>query len=641
MRIFLTALLVTASAVYGSPLPSHVRFLPGPVNGLLISGKILVYGGSGSGVAGVSHVLFTHARRDVVWRGAPLVARGAAAVVPERERALFDKPAAFWEEYETKRFHDYSQVSTKVLREPVRVGRTVRGGDVLDLDGVPVEVMDTPGYTPGSVSYWIETGGKRIACTGDLIYGDGQLMDLFSLQDAIPESKTRGYHGYAARAGDLIASLRRIASRKPTVIVPARGPLIENPQAAIERLIARLQALMASHFATDALRWYWGDESLRLRSRKALDGRPVDSMPMAGQRPLPEWVRAIGNSRLLLSRTGAGFLIDAGPKGLAAKLDELASSDRMKTVQGIWITHYHDDHTNYAQSLSDRFQCPVYFTESMREVLERPSDYRLPCLTTNPIRAGKPQPDGARMRWHEFLLTFFYFPGQTLYHGGLLVERDGGEALFFAGDAFTPSGIDDYCLQNRNFLGEGEGFLYCLGVLERLRRDVWVVNQHVQPMFRFSAEQFSRLRAELLRRVEILRQMSPLPGVNYAIDESWAAVRPYGSKVRQGHQLPLEVRILNHSPRPETYRIRWNIPPGWRMVRAERQVTIAPRKEGVARAVLTTGSAGLHVVSADIEFAGWQLREWAEALVRVDSQAPARNGKKITRTTAAAGPTRP
>ena len=216
--------------------------------GCSVGGKVLVYGDAGDRIKAVPYVLFTEARRDVVWAGAPLVSRGAAAVVPERERALFEDPGAFWAAYETQRFHDYSQVNTKVLREPMRVSRAVHGGEVLDLDGVRVEVIDTPGYTRGAVSYLMETGGKRIACTGDLIYGDGQLFDLSSLQDAIPEAKARGYHGYAARAGELIASLRTIAARKPDVLVPARGPLIENPQQAINLLIARLQALMASHF---------------------------------------------------------------------------------------------------------------------------------------------------------------------------------------------------------------------------------------------------------------------------------------------------------------------------------------------------------------------------------------------------------
>ena len=617
-RQILAALTGAASAKAAAPLPSAVRFLPGPINGLLVNDKVLVYGDASSRVKEASHILFTHARRDVVWAGVPQVTAGGAAIVPRGERELFANPKSFWEAYERARFHDYSQVNTKVLREPLPVARAVTGGDVLDLDGTRVEVIDTPGYTRGAVSYWMEIGSKRIACTGDLIYGDGQLLDLSSLQDAIPEAKARGYHGYAARAGDLIESLRKIAARKPDVLVPSRGPLIENPQAAITRLIARLQALMASHFATDALLWYWGEESLRIRSRKTLDGRPVDSMPMAEQRALPAWALAIGNSRLLLSQTGAGFVIDAGYKGLPPKLEELHAAGQLKTVEGMWITHYHDDHTDYAQQVADRFHCPVYCTARLKEILEQPGDYRLPCLTPNRITSDKPQADGTHLRWHEFDLTFFEFPGQTLYHDGLLVKKDGGETLFFVGDSFTPSGIDDYCLQNRDFARAGEGFLYCLELLGRLPASVWLINQHVEPMFRFSPAQQDRMRTELMKRIAILREMAPWPDLNYAIDESWAAVHPYGSTVQPGERVTLEIRIFNHAPRQETYRVAWNIPPDWRLIEADKAVAIPAQKEATARAIFTTGGPGLQVVTADIGFAGRQLREWTEALVRIN-----------------------
>lgn len=616
-RTIWLALIVTSIAARAGQLPSGVQFLPGPVNGLLVGGKVLVYGAAGDRVKAVPYVLFTEARRDVVWAGASLVSRGSAAVVPERERALFEDPGASWAAYETQRYHDYSQVNTKVLREPMRVSRAVHGGELLDLDGIRVEVIDTPGYTRGAVSYFLEIGGKRIACTGDLIYGDGQLFDVSSLQDAVPAAEARGYHGYAARAGELIESLRKIAAHKPDVMVPARGPLIENPQGAINRLIARLQALMASHFATDALRWYWGDDNLRIRSRAALDGRPVNSMPMAEQRPLPDWAMAIGNSRLLVSPTGAGFLIDAGYEGTRPKLDELVAKGLLKTVEGIWITHYHDDHTDFAQELATRFHCPVYFTPYLADILEHPSHYRMPCLTSAPITSGKPQRDGTRMRWHEFQFTFFDFPGQTLYHDGLLVERDGGGALFFTGDSFTPSGIDDYCLQNRNLVREGEGYLYCLAVLQRLPQSAWLVNQHVDPTFRFSSDQFARMHAELLKRMAILKDMAPWPDPNYAIDESWAAVDPYGSEARDGQNVTLRLRILNHAPQRETYQVKWNVPAGWKMVEANPEIAIPASQEGTAAAVFTVKGAGLYVVTADIEFAGRQLREWTEAMVRV------------------------
>ena len=291
MRLLAVTALLTCAGLEAASLPASTRFVPGAVNGFFIGKSVLVYGTDTGKETQVSHVLFTHARRDVVWAGAAFVAAGAASVVPERERALFENPAGFWEGYETKRFHDYSQVNTKVLREAMKVSRAVRGGETLRLPGVDVEVMDTPGYTPGAISYLIKVDGKRIACTGDLIYGDGQLLDLSSLQDAIPEAKVRAYHGFAARSGSLVESLRRVAAWKPDIIVPARGPIIENPQGAIDRLISRIQSVMGSHFATDALRWYWGDDNLRIRSRKVLEGRSVASMPMAEQRPLPEWAR--------------------------------------------------------------------------------------------------------------------------------------------------------------------------------------------------------------------------------------------------------------------------------------------------------------------------------------------------------------
>src|SRR5205085_6545257 len=132
-----------------------------------------------------------------------------------------------------------------------------------------------------AVSYLIEAGGKRITCTGDLIYGDGRLLDLYSLQDAIADPKEDGYHGYAARAGDVVASLRKIAAWKPDVIVAARGPVIRQPDTAIAALIERLQAVFESHFAIDALRFYRGDEKIRGMAARVLGPKPLEWMPAA------------------------------------------------------------------------------------------------------------------------------------------------------------------------------------------------------------------------------------------------------------------------------------------------------------------------------------------------------------------------
>src|SRR4051794_12709322 len=344
-------------------VPSEVRFELGPVNSVIIGSHTAVYSAPMFSPA-IQRLLLTHARRNAVGT----VPKQAVVVVPAAEQDLFTEPERFWSALEGGRFHDYTQKSTKIPVLPLSRVQAVVENTELSLENATIRVINTPGYTPGAVSYVIDSTSKRIICTGDLIYGDGKIFDLYSLQDEVPEAKARGYHGYAARAGELIASLRKVAALKPDLLLPSHGPAISDPQRAISRLIARLQSFLQSHFETDALRWYWGDENHRIRSKAV--GRPMNVMPMAQQSELPTDIRAIGNSRVILSRSGAAFLVDAGYKGTLPELRRLKADGKIRGVEGIWITHYHDDHTDFVNEVAHAFNAPVYFASKMSEVLE-------------------------------------------------------------------------------------------------------------------------------------------------------------------------------------------------------------------------------------------------------------------------------
>ncbi|HYO81163.1 MAG TPA: MBL fold metallo-hydrolase [Bryobacteraceae bacterium] len=601
------SLVLTAVIAGAQSLPDGIRFQQGRASNTVLVGQTTAIYGAPSGK--VTRVLLTHARRDV------MSGRSIPAVVPAAEKDLFVQPGRFWEKLETTRFHDYEQHTTKGPVTPVPLERTVSDGDTLEAGGVRIRVLATPGYTRGAVSYLLESGGKRIACTGDLIYGDGRLFDLYSLQDAVPEAKARGYHGYAARAGDLIRSLRAIAKEKPDVLLPARGPAITDPQASISRLIDRLQAFLKSHFETDALRWYWGEENHRIRSRAV--EQPMDVLPMAEQSKLPDDILAVGNSRIILSKTGNAFVVDAGYRNLLPELRKLRDAGRLRTVEAIWITHYHDDHTDYINDVAAEFHCPVYFIDAMAEVMANPGGFRLPCLTTKEVSTSGAKRDGETLDWHEWRFTFWHFPGQTLYHGGLVAKRDHGQAYLFVGDSFTPSGMDDYSMQNRVILREGEGYEFCLRRMMSLPESTWLLNQHVEPMFRFTGEQLKRMLAELSKRSAVLAELSPWRDINYMVDESWARVFPYGSEIRIGEMLDVELRITNHAPDRMIYRADWNVPAGLQLIRADRERQIASRQEGVLRARFRAVSRGLHVVTADLVFDGREWKQWAESLVRI------------------------
>ena len=187
--IFLTA---ESNAEPVIQLSEHVSFLMGPVNGVVIqkdNSRLVVYGEPVSVIENAEMVLFTHSRRDVVWAGRKLVEHGATAVVPESDVDNFTKVEKFWNDFTTRRYHDYASQGTKILTKSLKVDRTVKPGEDFSWRGTPIEVIDTPGYTRHAVSYLMEIDGIKYAFIGDIIYGNGKLFDLYSLQDAVPEAK--------------------------------------------------------------------------------------------------------------------------------------------------------------------------------------------------------------------------------------------------------------------------------------------------------------------------------------------------------------------------------------------------------------------------------------------------------------------
>jgi glyoxylase-like metal-dependent hydrolase (beta-lactamase superfamily II) len=615
--ICILSVLAAQLAIAAENITPTVSVIPGPVNGVLItkSGKTLaIYGDPRTKPALVDKILFTHHRRDVVWAGRAMVAAGAEPVYPSAEEPLFTAPEQYWAKY--SQFHDYANQSTRVLLASIAAGHAVSGGDRVDWNGLTIEVRDTPGYTRGAVSYLFVADGKRIACVGDLIYGDGQILDLFSLQDSIAETKEDGYHGYAARAGQVIASLRQIADWKPDVLIPARGPVIRNPQQTIAKLIARLQDVFSSYFAVSALHWYRGDDKLHAQARRILGDRPVDWMPMSKAADPPSWLEVIGNTRVIVSASGNAFVVDCGNRRLLDTIKQMQREGRFKTVEGIWVTHYHDDHTNFVQTASEELHAPVFSSPEMQDILEHPAAYKMPCLTANPIHDVTAAPEGGSQRWHEFEFTYSNFPGQTLFHDGLLVKKDGGESVFFIGDSFTPSGIDDYCLLNRNFAEPEQGYEYCLNYVKRVKPD-WLVNQHVNPAFHFSDPQIDTMLANLRRRRTQLAALFPWDDANFGIDEQWARVYPYRSEAKPGARVDLKVIVLNHSPKIHEFVVTPHVPEGWHVGGGPFKVMVGSRKTGEVTIPVTAGAQGLAVITADVAFDKFELREWLEALLDV------------------------
>ena len=95
-----------------------------------------------------------------------------------------------------------------------------------------VEVLDTPGHAPEHVGF----AGPAGIVSGDLAVAEGSVVV------GAPGGDMRAY----------LTSLRRVYARDPECLFPAHGPVIADPRATCERLIAH--RLRRERRVTDAVR---------------------------------------------------------------------------------------------------------------------------------------------------------------------------------------------------------------------------------------------------------------------------------------------------------------------------------------------------------------------------------------------------
>jgi glyoxylase-like metal-dependent hydrolase (beta-lactamase superfamily II) len=107
----------------------------------------------------IATIVITHAHIDHVGGAQKLKqATGAAVIMSARDLPLYEQleMQAGWLGIETPR--------------RVEIDRAAREGDRLALGAYALEVLDTPGHTPGSISLWIPAEKKLLS--GDTLFRD-------------------------------------------------------------------------------------------------------------------------------------------------------------------------------------------------------------------------------------------------------------------------------------------------------------------------------------------------------------------------------------------------------------------------------------------------------------------------------------
>jgi len=575
---------------------------------------------SAQGVQFVDRVLFTHHRREMADGLDCLREQFAPKITaPAAERRLFEAPDDYWAAPESRwnlliRHVPYHVTHT----EPIPVHTAVKDGDEFDWCGFRIRVLSTPGWTDGAVTYLVEPPDRnsRVAFVGDLVFGDGRLVELYPLQhfEERGQGRVGDYHGWLGSAAAVLAGLDRVLAHCPSVLAPAHGRPIPRPEQAVNALRERLRRLYANYASVSALRWYFPEYFGEW-------GAGEDAVPQQATYPPPPDVRHVqAQTWMLVSSSRRALLMDPCSEQAVSAAAALLDAGEIASIDGIWITHFHSDHTGAVNRARERFRCPVFTEEHVAAVLTTPESWLLTCLAPEPIHIDRSLPHGASWRWENFTLTAWHLPGQTLYHGGLSAVGDDGTHYLFVGDSFTPTGIDDYCMWNRNFLGRDHGFHACLRLVRQLN-PTFMFNPHVNVAFRFSQEAIRHIDRALVERARLIRQVTPWPHADFATDEYWVHCYPYEQRVAPGDRALVAVHVRNAAARQALVRAALHLPKrtGWQVEPAE-MAALCPggaeiRLDFTVQAPAET--AGRFVLPVSIHFGKRFLGRCREAIVRV------------------------
>lgn len=630
MPIFLCLLLAVLafrSPLAAQELPDGVTLQRGRLNSVVIEKgghRVIVYGAE-QGTATADTVLMTHMRRDATEFARSAASEDGKVTTPKGVAGFLANPSAHWDAWWDDRFDYYMQQVTRLPVVALSNAHDVFGSDmIIGKQGVAISILETPGHTREGVTYLTEIGGKTIAFSGDLILAGGRVPDLYSFQEAIPEAKIGGYHGYGGRLGQLINSLEKLAAAKPDIIIPLHGEPIFDVQKDIGILIDRMRKIYANYLSTNALNWYFKEERLTIAGRRVLGAdAEVELMDYSEHVDLPDWCKHLGTTKLLLADDGSGFALDVGGQRAFEDLKKAIADGIMTRIDGIFVTHTHNDHTAAVAEAAREFSCPVYAVAEVADVLENPGAWFLPGISPNAVDEVTVMADGEVLEWKNFKLTAQFFPGQMWNHGALLAERKDHAPVLFMGDSFSPSGIDDYCLMNRNLMREDSGFFLCFKKVRELPEGAWMVNQHIPHLFRFSDERLDLLEKRYAERRDLIAELTPWDDANFAIDERWASFYPYGQELAAGTTGQLELRLWNHSQRQRQFSFTLNLPEGMSSEVVTKSVKIAARERGSVIfdfEVAADASTGVKVITADLASDGFELSQWAEALVKVGEE---------------------
>jgi glyoxylase-like metal-dependent hydrolase (beta-lactamase superfamily II) len=572
------------------------------------------------GVKQVEWVLFTHHHREQC-QGYPLLKSGTSKVaVPKAEKSLFEQPASF-RKMKTSLDDPFTVYGASYVRPPVQsipVDREFSRMDTFTWHGYELTCVETPGDSPGSMSYLLENDGKWVAFSGDVILDEAKMHNFFD---------SEWDYGFGAGIRALHNSSALLRDFHPSILLPAHGRLILNPEQELKTYMGKLFNLERL-----VLRGY--DVLTYSSASQDMVSKPSD-IPYLWQ-VSPHLFKFKGpeyfpNFSLILSDNGHALLVDCGLIDTAFLRQTLGSMKfkyGLKEIDALIVTHVHGDHFLQAPYIRQKWGTPVWALENMVPVMEHPERYDLSALipayhagfdSIHVDRAFKP---GETFSWEGHNFTIDWMPGQTEYALCLNGIIDGKKVAFTGDNIFgdptntLQSGHEALVARNSAILEEG--YIYAAEYLAKLNPDI-LIGGHSYVMDK-PAGMINRYREWAYQMRSAFKEMSKEDDYRTWFDPYWVHAEPYRTLVTQGGTAEFNLVVRNFSETASKYRIEIHTPSGILGEPACLEVKIDgnSRKSFPVRLAASDDPAeGISIVAFDVTMEGKRFGEWFDMALEI------------------------
>lgn len=575
------------------------------------------------GVERIAWVVFTHHHREQC-QGFPVLADDAVkTAAPSAERALLEKPTDYRRMIPSlgDPFTVYGASYVRPPIEPIPISRSLEAGETLSWSGYELRCVETPGNSPGAMTYILDAGGRRVAFSGDVVCDGPRMHTWFD---------TEWDYGFGKGLETLIESVDRLAEQSPDVLLPSHGPVISNPLEQLSEYGQKLRKLQSLYVRGYPVFEITDEEKDPLSRPTAVPGIG-QVLPHLFKFTMPGFG---GNFSIIIADSGRAIVSDCGlmsAEVLDRALEGMREHLGLKQIDAMVISHMHGDHFLLGEHLRRKYGAEIWTLDRVADLCEHPQRYDYAAMIQaynadiDSLTIDRRLQDGEVVEWEGYRLQFDWMPGQTEFGCCMWLALDGRRVAFTGDNIFgnprDPQQDGHEAVVARNSAVFEEGYLYAAEYLQELQPDLMMGgHSFVMPEPKEFIDRYHRWAQEIIR---VYQELLGNPYYQYRFDPYWVKAEPYRVILSPGATQQVDLVVRNFREGEQRHRIAIATPPGI--------VADPPVLEGVLKGhsrqsfpvqlrAEPGAEPGLRIVGFDITLDGRRYGQWFDMLVDIAAE---------------------